>query len=57
MAGEIIQAILDELKQNDWDVMMCRGKGYDNAFAMTGIHAGVQRRIIDLNPKHCLFHA
>jgi len=45
-------AVLDELKQNDLDVMMSRGQGYDNASAaMSGIHAGVQRRIKDLNPK------
>jgi len=39
-AAEITQAILDELKQNDWDVMMCRGQGYDNVSAVSGIHAG-----------------
>jgi len=27
---------------------MCRGQRYDNASAMSGIHAGVQRRIKDL---------
>ena len=46
------QAILDELKQNDLDVMMCRGQGHDNvSAAMSGTHAGVQRRIKDLNLK------
>ena len=40
-AAEISQSILDELKLNNLDVMMCRGKGYDNAPTMSGIHAGV----------------
>jgi len=51
-AAEVTQKILDEQKQNDLDVMMCRGQGYDNvSAAMSGTHAGVQRTIKDLNVK------
>ena len=31
--------------------MMCRGQGCDNAFTMSGIHAGVQQTIKNINPK------
>ena len=31
--------------------MMCRGQGYDNAFTMSGIHAGVQQTIKNINPN------
>ena len=27
-----------------------RGQGYDNAATMAGVHSGVQRRIMDINP-------
>jgi len=50
-AAGTIQASLDEVKQNDLDVMMCRGQEYDSASALLGTHVGVQRRIKDLNPK------
>ena len=50
-AEEITTSILEELQENDLNVMMCRGQGYDNASTMAGIHTGVQRRIRDINPK------
>ena len=50
-AAEISQSILDELELNNLDVMMCRGQGYDNASTMSGIHAGVQQTIKNINPK------
>ena len=31
--------------------MLCRRKGCDIVFITSGIHAGVQRRIKDINPK------
>ena len=31
--------------------MMCRGQDYDNASTMSGIHAGVQQTIKNINPK------
>ena len=31
--------------------MMCREQGYDNASTMSGIHAGVQQKIKNINPK------
>jgi len=52
-AAEVTQAIFDELKQKDLDAIVCRGQGYDNASAMSEIHAGVQRR----NLKRFLFLA
>ena len=30
---------------------MCRGQAYDNAFTMSGIHSGVQRRTKEINSK------
>ena len=53
-AAEISQSILDELELNNLDVMMCKGQGYDNAFTMLGIHAGVQQTIKNINPKALL---
>ncbi|XP_076825141.1 uncharacterized protein LOC143470753 [Clavelina lepadiformis] len=53
-AAEISQSILDELELNNLDVMMCRGKGYDNASTMSGIHTGVQQKIKNINPKALL---
>ena len=41
MPAEISQSILDELKLNNLDVMMCRGQGNDNASTRSGIYAGV----------------
>ena len=51
-AAEISQSIVDELELNNLDVMMCsRGLGYDNASTMSGIYAGVQQTIKNINPK------
>ena len=50
-AAEISKSILDELELNNLDVMMCRGQGYDNKSTMSGIHAGVQQTIKNINPK------
>ena len=50
-AAEIFLSILDELKLNNLDVMMCRGQGYKNASTMSGIHAGVQQTIKNINPN------
>ena len=41
--------ILAKLKEDNLDVQDLRGLGYDNAATMTGIHNGVQRRILDVN--------
>ena len=51
MAVEISQSILHELELNNLDVMMCRGQGYDNASTMSGIRAGVQQKIKNINLK------
>ena len=52
-AAEISQSILliDELELNNLDEMMCGGQGYDSASTMSGIHAGVQQTIKNINPK------
>ena len=50
-AAEISQSILDKLELNNLDVMMCRGQGYDNASTISGIHAGIQQTIKNINPK------
>jgi len=39
---EITNSILNELRANDLDTMMCRGQAYDNVSTMSGIHSGVQ---------------
>ena len=46
---EITKSILDELQQNGLDIMMCRGKAYDNASTMAGIRCGVQCKIKQVN--------
>ena len=41
-AKQITNSILNELRANDLDAMMCRGQAYNNVFTMSGIHSGVQ---------------
>ena len=50
-AAEISQSLLDELELNNLDVMMCRKQGYDNASTISGIHAGAQQTIKNINSK------
>ena len=50
-AAEISRSILDELELNNLHLMMSRKRDYDNASAITGIHAGAQQTIKNTNPK------
>ena len=51
MQTKITKSILNQLQQNGLDIMMCRGKAYDNASTMEGVRTGVQRRIKYINSK------
>ena len=41
----------NELKCLDLDIDDVRGQGYDNGSNMKGKHQGVQRRLLDVNPR------
>jgi hypothetical protein len=43
--------ILNILEENDIPLCDMRGQGYDNGSNMIGKHQGVQKRILDLNPR------
>ncbi|KAK9053582.1 hypothetical protein SSX86_024656 [Deinandra increscens subsp. villosa] len=47
----LFDVTLDELKRLGLDVDDMRGQGYDNGSKMKGIHQGVQRRFLDINPR------
>lgn len=61
-AAAIAEVILKKLEKDGLSLEDCYGQGYDNAATMAGIHSGLQRRILNLNPKavfipcnnHCL---
>ena len=40
-AEDLTSEILNKLKADGLDIMLCRGQGYDNASTMAGIHGGV----------------
>lgn len=51
-SGEGLTAsLLDELSQKGIPLQNMRGQGYDNGSNMKGKHVGVQKRILDLNPR------
>ena len=50
-AEDLTSEILNKLKTDGLDIMLCRGQGYDNASTMAGIHGGLQARIKDVNKK------
>ncbi|CAN1193974.1 Zinc finger MYM-type protein 1 [Linum perenne] len=41
----------DELNSLDLDIDNIRGQSYDNGANMKGEHSGVQRRLLDINPR------
>ncbi|KAK9740177.1 hypothetical protein RND81_03G017000 [Saponaria officinalis] len=47
----IFDSLQCKLKYFDLDIDNIRGKGYDNGSNMKGKHQGVQRRMLDLNPR------
>ncbi|XP_018396700.1 PREDICTED: uncharacterized protein LOC108774922, partial [Cyphomyrmex costatus] len=50
-ASDLSEEILEKLKTDDLDIMMCRSQGYDNAAVMSGVHGGVQSIIKTKNNK------
>ena len=50
-AAALAEQILSKLKEDNLDVWNIRGQGYDYALTMSRVPRGVQRRIIEINPK------
>nr|XP_016854909.1 PREDICTED: zinc finger MYM-type protein 1-like [Anolis carolinensis] len=51
-SGEgLTEILLKELEARGIPLKTMRGQGYDNASAMKGKHVGVQKRILELNPR------
>lgn len=46
-----LNELLDALKLLDLNVDDIRGKGYDNESNMKGKHQGVQKRMLEINPR------
>lgn len=47
----LIRFLLDFLSSNDIDIQNMRGQGYDNGANMKGKNIGLQKRILDINPR------
>jgi hypothetical protein len=47
----LFDVLENELKCLDLDIDDVRGQGYDNGSNMKGKHQGVQRRLLDVNPR------
>ncbi|XP_017245925.2 uncharacterized protein LOC108217597 [Daucus carota subsp. sativus] len=47
----LFDAIVDEIKNIGLDIDDLRGQGYDNGSNMKGKHQGVQKRLLDINPR------
>ncbi|XP_074296904.1 uncharacterized protein LOC141627564 [Silene latifolia] len=47
----LFNALQNELKCLDLDIDNIRGQGYDNGSNMKGKHQGVQKRLLDINPR------
>jgi len=43
--------LLKTLKNYGLDIYNMRGQGYDNGSNMKGKHQGLQKRILDINPR------
>lgn len=43
--------LIKKLRELDIDIMDMRGQGYDNGSNMRGKHSGVQKRVLDINPR------
>jgi hypothetical protein len=51
-SGEgIFNSLLDSIKSFGLNIEDVRGQGYDNGSNMKGKHKGVQRRLLDINPR------
>jgi hypothetical protein len=47
----LFDVLQDELKNLDLDIDNVRGQGYDNGSNMKGKHQGVQKKLLDINPR------
>lgn len=47
----LTEVCLKQLEGFDLQFEDCRGQGYDNGSNMRGCHSGVQKRLLNLNPK------
>ncbi|XP_071739068.1 uncharacterized protein [Rutidosis leptorrhynchoides] len=47
----LFNALQEVLKSLDLDIKCVRGQGYDNGSNMKGKHLGVQKRLLDINPR------
>ncbi|KAK4729464.1 hypothetical protein R3W88_022452 [Solanum pinnatisectum] len=47
----LFEVILDEIKCIGLDIDNLRGQGYDNGSNMKGKHQGMQKRLLDINPR------
>ncbi|XP_052627080.1 uncharacterized protein LOC128133613 [Lactuca sativa] len=47
----LYDAIVDEIKNLGLNINDVRGQGYDNGSNMKGKHQGVQKRLLDINPR------
>lgn len=47
----IAKAILDQLSRHNLEIRNVRGQGYDNGVNMKGKNIGVQKQILDQNPR------
>ena len=50
-AKEISELILRQLENDEIQIDDCRGQAYDNAAVMSAHRSGVQKRILEINPK------
>lgn len=59
-AGGLSEQIVSTVQGKGLSFSKCRGQGYDGARTMSGIYNGVQKRIMDIQPKakyvHCAAH-
>jgi len=47
----LFDVLQNELKNLDLDIDNVRGQGYDNGSNMKGKHQGVQKKLLDINPR------
>ena len=47
----LFDVLENELKLLDLDINDVRGQGYDNGSNMKGKHQGVQKKLLDVNPR------
>ncbi|XP_070054802.1 uncharacterized protein [Nicotiana tomentosiformis] len=47
----LFEVIVDEIKSIGLDIDNLRGQGYDNGSNMKGKYQGVQKRLLDINPR------